>query len=124
MNVSIFVKFSPLFSFLPDVGQLTRKSDVYAFGIVLLELLTGKKAMGLNGQGKPISLAAWAKPYIDNRQADIQIICDSRLPEPFPNRVARVMATSARYCVSLEPRNRPDISVLVDHLSQLLTKHS
>lgn len=33
-------------------GQLTKKSDVYAFGVVLAELLTRSKAVGLTNSGE------------------------------------------------------------------------
>ncbi|GLU07483.1 hypothetical protein SLE2022_244390 [Rubroshorea leprosula] len=41
-------------------GQLTERSDVYSFGCVLLELLSGKKALVMNDEGQPNLVTDWA----------------------------------------------------------------
>lgn len=41
-------------------GQLTFKSDIYSFGVVLLELITGRKAIEMNG-GREQNLVAWVR---------------------------------------------------------------
>ncbi|RYR23200.1 hypothetical protein Ahy_B03g068459 isoform A [Arachis hypogaea] len=40
-------------------GQLTFKSDIYSFGVVLLELITGRKAIDHTKSGKEQNLVAW-----------------------------------------------------------------
>ena len=42
-----------------NIGQLTEKSDVYAFGVVLLELLLGKKPVEKIGPGECESIITW-----------------------------------------------------------------
>ncbi|XP_028789009.1 probable LRR receptor-like serine/threonine-protein kinase RKF3 [Neltuma alba] len=41
-------------------GQLTERSDVFSYGVVLLELLSGRKALQMDDDGQPSALADWA----------------------------------------------------------------
>jgi len=49
-----------------NIGQLTEKSEVYAFGVVLLELLHGKKTVEKLGPGECETIITWVLIYKTN----------------------------------------------------------
>jgi len=55
-------------------GHLTAKSDVYAFGVVLLELLSGKEQVDERQSWDQRNLAFWAKPLLADRKKLPQLI--------------------------------------------------
>ncbi|WCJ28771.1 Protein kinase family protein [Euphorbia peplus] len=77
-NVS---KFEGTFGyFAPEYfmhGIVDEKTDIYAFGVLLLEIITGRPAVIDSQQ----SLVIWAKPLIDNN--DIKAIADPSLGEDY-----------------------------------------
>ncbi|XP_057741679.1 probable LRR receptor-like serine/threonine-protein kinase RKF3 [Arachis stenosperma] len=60
-------------------GQLTERSDVFSFGVVLLELLSGKKALSMSNDGQPSALTDWAWSMVRTNKA-LDVIEDG-MPE-------------------------------------------
>ena len=49
-------------------GCLYIKSDVYGFGDMLLELLTGLKALDVDRPGEKLNLVHWLKPELSEKK--------------------------------------------------------
>lgn len=48
-------------------GHLTSKSDVWSYGVVLVELLTGRRSMDERRPKEELSLIDWARPFLAER---------------------------------------------------------
>ncbi|KAG2587892.1 serine/threonine-protein kinase-like protein At5g23170 [Panicum virgatum] len=95
--------------------RLGPESDVFSFGVVLLELVSGRKVMDVNAC--PSSIVAWAAPLIAAGRA--REVLDARVAAPPTARVegavARVLALAAR-CVSESVERRPAMAEVVSEL--------
>lgn len=98
-------------------GHLKPASDVYSLGVVMLEVLTGKKAFSQAKEEMNRDLASFAIPVIE--AGNIEEMLDRRpVPEPMPwhlhalKRVAQI----ARCCVKFAGKDRPAISGIVANL--------
>ncbi|KAK2988961.1 hypothetical protein RJ640_000761 [Escallonia rubra] len=89
-------------------NKVTSKSDVYAFGVVLLEVLCGRKAVDLCVEGERRSLARWALYCIEQGSVD-QIIDPNLGFEILPDSL-KVFVGIARQCLHTLPQKRPTMA--------------
>ncbi|PIN00582.1 Serine/threonine protein kinase [Handroanthus impetiginosus] len=99
-------------------GHLYVKSDVYAFGVVLLEILTGLRALDPNRPSGQHNLADWIKPHLTERRK-LKHVMDSHLEGRYPSRSALQIAQLALNCLENEPKNRPSMQEIVETLERV-----
>ncbi|KAL6133228.1 hypothetical protein ACLB2K_065465 [Fragaria x ananassa] len=99
-------------------GHLTAKSDIYSFGVVLLEMLSGRRAIDRNRPAGEHNLVEWAKPYLTNKRRVLRVI-DPRLEGQYSLNRAQKAASLALQCLSTDPTYRPDMNEVVTTLEQL-----
>ncbi|KAK9051881.1 hypothetical protein SSX86_028509 [Deinandra increscens subsp. villosa] len=101
-----------------STGHLYVKSDVYGFGIVLVEMLTGMRALDMNRPATQHNLSDWVKPYLADRRK-LKNIMDSRLEGRYPSKAAVQIAQLALTCLRPEQKSRPSMTEVVEKLEQL-----
>ncbi|XP_019438112.1 PREDICTED: probable serine/threonine-protein kinase PBL7 isoform X1 [Lupinus angustifolius] len=100
-------------------GKLTLKSDIYSFGVVLLELITGRRA--IDGSRKPgeQNLVSWSRPFFSDRRK-ITLMADPLLRGNFPVRCLHQAIAITAMCLQEQPKVRPlvgDIVVALEYLA-------
>ncbi|KAJ4768049.1 Protein kinase superfamily protein [Rhynchospora pubera] len=96
-------------------GHLLVKSDVYSYGVVLLELLTGRKPVDMSRPSGQENLVTWARPLLTSVDGLNQIVDPALGPEVPFDRVAKAAAI-ASMCVQPEVAHRPSMSEVVQAL--------
>ncbi|CAI9089312.1 OLC1v1023869C1 [Oldenlandia corymbosa var. corymbosa] len=93
--------------------RVTEKSDIYSFGIVLLELVTGRPPV--DAEMKETDLATWVRTKLS--QKGIDDIIDPSIPSVFKEQVYRILDISL-LCTNLVPLNRPSMRKVVKMLQE------
>ncbi|KAL6591354.1 hypothetical protein ACP70R_049857 [Stipagrostis hirtigluma subsp. patula] len=96
-------------------GHLLVKSDVYSYGVVLLELLSGRKPVSISKSKDPENLVTWARPLLSHKEG-LETLVDPSLDGKFNfDNVAKV-ASIASMCVHTDPSQRPFMGEVVQAL--------
>ncbi|KAK3428398.1 hypothetical protein EUGRSUZ_F04436 [Eucalyptus grandis] len=95
-------------------GHLTEKADVFAFGVVALEVVSGRSNSDPSLEEEKIYLLEWAWNLHETNRV-IELV-DSRLSE-FNEEEAKRMVAIALLCTQTSPAPRPPMSRVVAMLS-------
>lgn len=99
-------------------GHLYVKSDVYGFGVVLVELLTGLRALDTTRPTGKHTLVDWIKPHLSDKRK-LKRIMDTRLEGKYPSKAAIATAELALNCLAQEPRARPSMQEVLESLENI-----
>ncbi|KAK9758163.1 hypothetical protein RND81_01G211700 [Saponaria officinalis] len=105
-------------------GVPTLKSDVFAFGVVVLELLSGEEPIKVDidkrsGAFKKVSLIEVARETVGGGSGRLRQWVDRRLRDSYPVEVAEGLARVALECVQEDPLKRPDMGRVAGWVSKL-----
>ncbi|KAL7607106.1 hypothetical protein Lser_V15G20198 [Lactuca serriola] len=103
-------------------GKLTTKSDVYAFGVVLFEVLSGRKAVDSTLDEDHWGLAGWVQHKI--KEGKLNRIIDPRLIGQVSRKCLKEFAKVARYCLHTKPKQRLTMAEVVVKLESILSQET
>ncbi|KAH9605988.1 hypothetical protein KSS87_012270 [Heliosperma pusillum] len=84
-------------------GIADEKTDVFAYGVLLLEIITGRHAVAIDASRQ--SLVLWAKPFLDSM--DMKVLVDPKLEDKYDTLQMKRIMMIASMCINHTASNRP-----------------
>lgn len=94
------------------------KSDVYGFGVVLLEILTGLRALDTKRPKEQLNLVDWTKPLLPHKRK-LKTIMDARMEGQYSLKAAIQTANITLKCLAPDPKSRPSMKEVLEELEQI-----
>ncbi|CAK9177892.1 unnamed protein product [Ilex paraguariensis] len=92
-------------------GKVDEKIDVYSYGVVLLELITGKEAIHTNQSFNHESLVLWARSLLSCGLCERLI--DPHLNEDYKKDEMKTVMIAARLCLLHSSSRRPSMKTIL-----------
>ncbi|XP_054055718.1 interleukin-1 receptor-associated kinase 4 isoform X1 [Rissa tridactyla] len=98
-------------------GEITPKSDIFSFGVVLLEIITGLPPVDENREPQ---LLLSIKDEIEDEEATIEDYVDGKMSDWDAPSVHKMYSVADR-CLNEKKSRRPDIKMVQQHLQEIKT---
>ncbi|XP_050229613.1 probable serine/threonine-protein kinase PIX13 [Mercurialis annua] len=99
-------------------GHLYIKSDVYGFGVVLLEMMTGLRALDTKRPNGQQNLIEWLKPILPHKRK-LNNIMDLRIEGQYSKKAMQLAAQLTLKCLESDPKSRPSMKEVLEALEQI-----
>ncbi|XVF60755.1 hypothetical protein PTKIN_Ptkin08bG0073800 [Pterospermum kingtungense] len=94
-----------------NTGLLNERSDIYSFGVLLLEAVTGRDPVDYGRPANEVNLVEWLKMMVGTRRAE-EVVDPNLEVRPTTRALKRALLVAVR-CVDLEAAKRPKMSHVV-----------
>ncbi|CAI0461278.1 unnamed protein product [Linum tenue] len=106
-----FVEFRYVAPEYANTGLLNEKSDIYSFGVLLLEAVTGRDPVDYGRPANEVNLVEWLKMMVGTRRAD-EVVDPNLEVKPATRALKRALLVALR-CVDPDSEKRPKMSQVV-----------
>ncbi|XP_010544401.1 PREDICTED: probable serine/threonine-protein kinase At1g01540 [Tarenaya hassleriana] len=95
-------------------GMLNEKSDIYSFGILIMEIITGRNPVDYTRPQGEVNLVGWVKAMVGERRTEA--VVDPKMEEgPSPKAMKRALLVALR-CVDPDANKRPKMGHIIHML--------
>ncbi|KAG6400445.1 hypothetical protein SASPL_137276 [Salvia splendens] len=95
-------------------GMLNEKSDIYSFGILIMEVITGRTPVDYNRPQGEVNLVEWLKLMVGNRKSEE--VVDPKLAEMPASKALKRLILIALKCVDPDAQKRPKMGHVIHML--------
>ncbi|CAM6080198.1 unnamed protein product [Sphagnum tenellum] len=103
-------------------GRVTTKVDVFSFGVVLMELMTGRRALDETQAEENMHLVTWFMRINGDKESFLAAIDPIIEVDDETYKTIGVVSELAVHCTAREPFQRPDMGHAVNVLAPLVEK--